>query len=242
MKAIMLIAGKGTRLQPLTDFVPKCCLPIAGVPLLHIWFRTLEAAGIDELMLNPSHRLPEVRASVFAGSPRFPSIVLRNEIEPIGTAQTLLRFADKIDEDFLVVYGDVLTNINLKYLIKTHKNKKALVTMLAYDTPNPSQKGIISVDSKGWATDFQEKPEHPEGNLAFSGIFIAKPEFLSHIHSGNDMIPKDTDIGNHVFPRIIQHGQSFFVYHDPSVYIKDIGTISDYLSCQHEWCKLNKES
>lgn len=236
MIAIMLIAGRGTRLQPLTTYVPKCCLPVAGVPLLHIWFRKLEQVGVDELLLNPlCEHVSYIDACIFPGSPRF-RIVIRSEKEPMGTARTLMRFVDRInnfldkEDDFLVVYGDVLTDLNLTYLYEIHTHQKAIVTMQLYETANPQQKGVITLDDKGWVTEFQEKPENPKSNLAFSGVFFAKPELLSYIDEN------DVDLGTDVLPKVVADGKKCFAYHDPSTtYVRDIGTIPDYLACQTEW-------
>lgn len=234
MKAMMLIAGRGTRLAPLTDYVPKCCLPIAGVPLLHIWIRKLEAAGVTEVILNPSHGAKFVMGCFRAAIPRFSSMTFRSEKEPLGTAQTILRNADWVrGEDFLVVYGDVLTNIDLSVLEAAHKKKQSLVTMQAYLTGTPSAKGILTVDEKGWATDFVEKPVEPVSNLAFSGIFCAKPEFLDEIAE------KDVDLGSDVLKKLTRKKKKCFVCHDAEVYFKDIGTIPDYLRCQVDWRQLN---
>ena len=235
MKAIMLVAGKGTRLAPLTNYIPKCCLPIAGVPLLHIWLNRIMMLGIYDVLLNPSHFPYYIKASVMSTILAHMRVHLHYEKEPLGTAQTLRKASKWIDgDDFLVIYGDVLTNLNIRNLIKTHRRRRALITAFAYETTVPEEKGVFTVDSRGWATDFQEKPENPESNLAFSGVFVAKAEFLEHIRK------KDVDLGFDVLPRVIKDGKNCFVYVDPTVYIKDIGTISDYLQCQTEWRKLNE--
>jgi mannose-1-phosphate guanylyltransferase len=236
MKAMMLIAGRGTRLQPLTDYVPKCCLPVAGIPLLHIWLEKLQDACIKDVLLNPSWGAKYVEKTIMSFSLGPLRVTLRPEKEPIGTAQTLLRNADWIGhESFLVIYGDVLTNARLSRLMKTHNRRKPLLTMQTYETKHPEQKGAVEINGKGWMTGFEEKPEKPRSNLVFSGIFAAKPGFLSHIKK------TDVDLGTDVFPRVIDDSEKNCpVYHDPEIYFKDIGTIPDYLACQAEWKELNQ--
>jgi mannose-1-phosphate guanylyltransferase len=150
MRAIMMIAGRGTRLQPLTDYIPKCCLPVAGTPLLHIWLKKLQDAQITDVLLNPSWGTRYVEKTVLSFPLGKLRITLRPEKEPVGTAQTLLRNRDWIgNEPFLVIYGDVITTLNLEYLFKTHSRKKGLVTTFVYPTKRPRQKGIITIDDKG---------------------------------------------------------------------------------------------
>ena len=238
MKAVILIAGEGSRLKPLTNYIPKCCLPIAGVPLLHIWIKNLLAAHVTEILLNPSHRDSEyVRKTVMSGIP-IPRITMHPERKPLGTARTIWRNRDWIgDDDFFIIYGDVLTNLNVWLLGETHKTQsESILTVTTYETDKPKQKGIFEVQN-GWAIGFEEKPEEPVNNLAFAGIAVAGKGFLECLKQ------RYVDIGLDVLPRIINKKQPpcVFVHHDPSVYFKDIGTIPDYLSCQAEWRQLERE-
>ena len=235
MKAIIMIAGEGTRLKPLTNYIPKCCMPIAGVPLLHIWIKNLMAAHVKDILLNPCHGIKYVQKSVMSGIP-IPTITIRPECKPLGTAQTILRNTDWIgDDDFFIIYGDVLTNLNVWRLSKTHMihREQSVLTVAAYETSKPRQKGILDVKN-GWAYKFEEKPTNPTSNLAFAGVAVAGNSFLEHIKSS------DIDIGHDVLPRLVNPEKPrVFAYHDSSLYYKDIGTIPDYLACQSEWRQLN---
>lgn len=238
MKAIILIAGEGSRLKPLTNYIPKCCLPIAGVPLLHIWIKNLLAAHVTDILLNPSHRdMDYVMKTVMAGIP-IPRITSHPEREPLGTARTIWRNRDWIgNDDFYIIYGDVLTNFNVWLLAKTHRiQKESILTVVTYATNQPQQKGIFAFNN-GWATDFEEKPEEPMSNLAFAGVAVAGKRFVECLKQ------RYVDIGLDVLPRIINKQESprVFIHHDPSLYFKDIGTIPDYLSCQAEWKQLSVE-
>jgi mannose-1-phosphate guanylyltransferase len=242
MKAFLLIGGRGTRLKPLTDYIPKCCLPVAGVPLLHLWLRKLDIFGVTHILLNPLYEFqPQVLECVEQYRDTHPelkaTICFRSEYEPIGTAQTVKCNIDSIDEEnFLVIYGDILTNIDLKYLHYIHEKNNAIVTMQVNDVDNPSMKGVVTRDAEYWATDFQEKPENPESNLAFSGIFCAKKKIIEFI------TPKYMDFGYDVFPKMIKDGKHCMTLRDPITYFRDIGTIEDYLDCQAEWRRLNGQA
>ena len=227
MKAVMMIAGKGTRLKPLTDYVPKCCLPIAGEPLLHIWLKKLKASGIEHILLNPSYGQSYVQETVLKAPVRFSQVILKPEAEPIGTAQTLLRNRDWIgDDDFLIIYGDVLTNLCLDCLCAKDGTKEPLMTLATYTTDKPKEKGIIAVGEDGWCEDFAEKPEKPLGNLAWAGIALARNNLLNHI-------PEDAiDLGSDVLPKLITSMRVFYRKH---TYFQDIGTPPGYLKAQTEW-------
>lgn len=231
MKAMILIAGKGTRLAPLTDYVPKCCLPIAGVPLLHIWLRELRRSGVDDVLINPSHGAKYITKSVLnSGCLPKKRLTIRTEREPKGTADTIREAADWVNkEPFFIIYGDVLTNLYLGSLAHDYDKHHALLTLTAYTTDQPEQKGILSLDDDGWVTSFTEKPEHPEGNLCFAGIAWAGPEFVREITD------EDVDLTGDVFPRIVGKMR---VCDTGLTYFRDIGTIPDYLACQTEWRKV----
>jgi len=245
LKAVILIAGEGSRLKPLTDYIPKCCMPIAGVPLLHIWIKKLLEAGVGEILLNPCGVTQEVMESIFSLKLHINPIHIVPERKPLGTAGTLWKNREWLqDDDFIVIYGDVLTNLSLEKLISVHGHCwDGLMTAATYRTDRPKQKGILEmichshsyhVDAQGWAVSFHEKPENPESELAFAGIAIAKPELLSHITK------KDFDLTGDVLTRIVNDvDERIWVYYDPKWYFKDIGTIPDYLACQSEWRQLD---
>ena len=235
MKAIMLIAGPGTRLKPLTDYIPKCCLPVAGEPLLHIWLRKLKQSGVDNVFLNPSSRY-FVYIMETSQNGHIPTITMKAEPEPLGTAGTIWHNKEWFDnEQFFIIYGDVLTDISLPQLLAAHeKHKDALLTIAAYRTDEPDQKGIITFDGDRRATSFEEKPENPQSDYAFSGIAVAECSIIEHLSK------KDFDFSADVLPRLIDTGR-VYVYYNPKTYYKDIGTIPDYLQCQFDWRAIRVE-
>src|SRR5215813_5527409 len=127
MKAFILAAGSGTRLRPLTDSVPKCLLPIQGAPLLKIWLENCAAAGISDVLVNVHSHAGKIRD--FARTHKVPvQVHIAEEEELLGSAGTLAANREFVsgEEIFLVLYGDVLTNVNLAELLSFHRQKTVI--------------------------------------------------------------------------------------------------------------------
>lgn len=227
MKAFLLAAGLGTRLRPLTDHVPKCMVPIQGVPLLQIWLQLCRNHGIDEVLVNV-----HAHAQVVQDFLREQSIVQAtafNEPTLLGSAGTLRANRKWVEDekDFYILYADVLTNVNLTLLRETHCSHAGLATLGVQHTTQPQSCGIVEQDGTGCVVGFEEKPAHPRGTLAFTGVMIAKPEALVKI-------PDETtpcDIGFHLLPRLLG---SMYV-HRVDEYLQDIGGPEQYNVAQREW-------
>lgn len=234
MKAFLLAAGNGTRLRPLTNSIPKCLVPIGGVPLLTIWLDWCAEHGITEVLLN-SHALHEqVRAytDAYRGPVR---ITLTYEPELLGSAGTLALNRDfvKGEADFAVLYADVLTDCDFGALLAFHRSRNAAVTLGTYRVPNPTECGIIATDERGLITEFEEKPAVPKSDLAFSGIMIGTSALMNHLP---DYAP--ADIGGTVLPRLV--GQMYAI--PVTGYVRDIGTLEKYQQGQQEWESIHAAS
>jgi mannose-1-phosphate guanylyltransferase len=227
MKAFILAAGNGTRLRPLTDRVPKCLLPIRGVPLLEIWLENCRSAGITDVLVNAHPHADQIRA--FARQANLPARVhVVEEKNLLGSAGTLGENRSFVHGEgaFFVLYGDVLTNVSLAGLMEFHSRRKKLATLGIYQVADPSRCGIVTTDDDGIVHRFVEKPARPETNWAFAGIMIASPRIL-------DFVPADrpADIGFHLLPHLIGH-MSACVIGD---YLLDIGTLDNYRAAQSSW-------
>jgi mannose-1-phosphate guanylyltransferase len=226
MKAFILAAGHGTRLRPLTNSVPKCLLPIQGVPLLEIWLNHCKAAGITDVLINAHAHPKAVRE--FAAAQK--NIYLRIAEEPqlLGSAGTLAENRDFVagEKTFLILYGDVLTNIDLRRMLEFHEQKKLSTTICIYQVPDPTRCGIVSVDENAVVQSFVEKPAQPAGNWAFSGIMVANADIL-------DLLPehRPADIGFDLLPKLVGRMAAY----KSSAYILDIGTLENYQSAQKSW-------
>src|ERR1700683_1015291 len=227
MKPFLLAAGLGTRLKPLTDRVPKCLLPIRDTPLLGIWLDLCRRHGITEVLVNAHSHAGMVKEYV-ANSKSGLSIHISEEPTLLGSAGTLRANYDWVasEREFFVLYGDVLTNVDLTELLEFHREREMAATIGLYEVTNPSQCGIVSVDQDGMVRDFVEKPAKPASNLAFTGILIATPAIFESVPH---QLP--SDIGFDVLPKLIGRMAAFKV----TDYLVDIGTAEKYERVQTTW-------
>jgi len=227
VKAFLLAAGQGSRLRPITDAIPKCLVPIRGVPLLSIWLQLCERNGIEEVLINLHSHAPAVCDFLrrHSGGPRIRIVV---ESELLGSAGTLRANRDWVrsDEMFWVFYADVLNAADLEAMLTSHRRRNPAATLGVYEVPDPSRCGIVVTDKDGVIQNFVEKPHQPVGNLAFSGIMIGTREVL-------DAIPEQTpaDIGFHVLPQLAGRMLAYPIRD----YLIDIGTLENYQKAQATW-------
>ena len=233
MKAFLLAAGNGTRLRPFTDHTPKCLLPISGVPLLQIWLENCRASGIGEVLINVHSHASQVKEFV-ARQNRGVKITIVEEKELPGSAGTLAENRAFVagEEDFFVLYADVLTNIDLGAMLALHLSRRLPATLGVYQVPDPQRCGIVTIDEHGIVQGFVEKPEKPQSNLAFSGVMIAKPQVL-------ELLPleRPADIAFHLLPRLVGKMAACPI----SSYLLDIGTIENYQLAQSTWPALSQK-
>ena len=227
MKAFLLAAGHGTRLRPLTDHIPKCLVPVRGVPMLRIWLELCALHGITDVLVNLHSHASMVRD--FIRSEKTPvNVQLSEEQQLLGSAGTLHANRKWVDEEgaFWVLYGDVLTSMNLSAMLHFHKLHGLSTTIAVSEVKDPCRCGIVGVDRNRIVRSFVEKPSHPESTLAFSGVMVARPDVL-------DLIPrtKCADIGYDVLPQLI-HNMAAFPVND---YLIDVGTMDNYEIAQNTW-------
>lgn len=227
MKSFLLAAGSGSRLRPLTDTVPKCLLPIRGVPLLQIWLQNCAIAGISEMLINVCSHAQKIKE--FLNQQNLPVRVrVAEEKELLGSAGTLAENREFLrgEREFFVLYGDVLTNVSLAAMRSFHRNRNLQATVGVYQVPDPTQCGIVTTDDQGVVTSFVEKPAHSASNWAFSGVMIADPEII-------DLVPaqRPADIGFHLLPLLVGQMAAYPI----SDYLLDIGTLVNYDAAQSSW-------
>jgi len=238
MKAMILAAGQGTRVRPLTYELPKPMVPILGKPVMEYLVEELARHGVDEIMVNVSH-LPDQIEHYFGDGRRwgvnigysFEGYIEEGEIvaQPVGSAGGLKRiqdFSGFFDDTFIVVCGDALIDLDLTRAVRRHWQRGAAASICAHKVPQSrvSNYGVVVCDTDGRIESFQEKPavEEARSNLVNTGIYIFEPEIL-------DLIPsdRDYDIGGELFPDIVERGMPFYAIHEPFNWI-DIGRLSDY--------------
>ncbi len=228
MRALLLAAGRGTRLRPLTDTVPKCLVRIRGRALLDYWLDLLFGCGeVDRLLINTHHLAAAVRYHV-AASRWQDRIDITYEHILYGTAGTVYANRQWLGRGpYLVAHADNLTNFDLKAFVRRHHNRPSgcLMTMLAYRTNTATDCGIIWRNGDGVLTEFTEKPARPTGNLANAAVYIFdRPPILC----GFDEFT--ADLSTEVLPHMI--GRAYVVEHHG--YHLDIGTPERLALANHD--------
>lgn len=224
MKAILLAAGLGTRLKPITNDTPKCLVPIAGKPLLEYWLESLVSLGVSEILIN-THYLAEKVEAYIQSSQYAPYVTLFNEPALLGTLNTLResRFFVK-NEDFILAHADNLCICNWQSFIKSFEQRpdKCLGTMMLFQTDSPQSCGIVEVDKKGILQAFHEKVQLPPSNLANAAIYI----FESKVYELLEMMERDTnDISLDLMPHLIGKLNTW----NNDGYLRDIGTVDSLI-------------
>ena len=230
MKAFLLAAGNGTRMKPLTDTMPKCLLPIRGIPLLGIWLDLCRRYGIDEVLIS-THSHGETVRKYVQSNDRGLAVRVTYEQTLLGSGGTLLENRAWADSEpvFWILYADVLTNTNLTRVLDFHYLRGQIATIGVYEVSNPKDCGIVTIDESGIVRDFIEKPSNPTSNLAFAGIMIATPAIFDLISP-----PLPTDIGFHLLPKLVGEMAAYSI----SDYLTDIGTPEKYVQAQQSWPSL----
>jgi mannose-1-phosphate guanylyltransferase len=228
VKAVLLAAGVGTRLRPLTDTTPKCLLRIGNRTLLDIWLDALAGIGVTEVLLNTHHLAGQVREHVAARTSG-PAVRLSHEPELLGSAGTLVANRDFVEgEDmFLAINADNLTDFDLELLVKEHRAGDAIATLTLFHAPNPSACGIVEVAPDGRMTGFVEKPADPPGDLANAGVYAFAPAVLDLIDE-----PLPRDIGFDLLHRLVGRARAVDM---AGAYFIDIGTPAALASARDEW-------
>jgi mannose-1-phosphate guanylyltransferase len=230
MRALLLAAGFGTRLRPITNQIPKCLVPICGKPLLGYWLDLLLPNGVDRVLIN-THYLPVAVQSYIAASPWRNSIDMVYEDELLGTGGTVLRNRDFFrNEPFIVAHADNLTRFDSRRFFEAHARRPigVEITMMTFDTDMPQTCGIVEQDERCVVTAFHEKSVSPPGNRASAAVYIFEPsviDFLADI--GREVI----DLSLEVLPHYIGRIQTF---HNVD-YHRDIGTLESLACAEREF-------
>lgn len=235
MKTLLLAAGLGTRLRPITNTIPKCLVPINGKPLLEYWLENLSKFGITEFLINTSYLYNQVEDFI-KNSQYKKNTTLIHEVELLNTGGTLLSNKDFFnDEPFMLVHADNLSFCNFNDFIDAHKNrpKYTEITMMLFKSDNPSSCGIVQLDENHVVQKFYEKVENPPSNLANGAVYICEPSVLEFLESINK---KDIDFSNEVLPHYMGKINTFM----NNNYHRDIGSIESYAVSQIEILEILK--
>ena len=231
MKAVVLAAGKGTRLYPLTGETPKPMAPVADTPIIEHIFSLLATHGVREVRVNV-HYLADAMLEAYGEESTMNgmSVRLSREEALLGTAGGAKRLARGFDDTFVVVSGDALTDIDIGALAGFHREKGALATIALRRVNGTSEFGVVETDEDGGILGFQEKPKPEEAisTLANTGIYVLEPRALEYIPDGAFF-----DFAKDVFPKFLENGERFVGYQG-DFYWSDIGTLEAYRQAQHD--------
>lgn len=230
MRALLLAAGLGTRLRPLTDIVPKCLVPIHDRPLLDYWLDGLVEGGIEEVLIN-THYLADAVVGHVAQSRWKDRVTLVHEEALRGTGGTILaNRAFFSDEAFLVAHADNLTELDVSAFRARHANRPEdiVMTMALFRTDAPETCGIVIEDAGGVVREFHEKSSEPHGDLANGAVYIFEPEVVDFMASlGSTNVDLSTEVIPHFMGRILGY--------EVEGYYRDIGTIESLERARREF-------
>jgi NDP-sugar pyrophosphorylase family protein len=228
MKAMILAAGEGTRLRPLTSDRPKPMLDLAGRPLIAHLIELLRRHGVTEIAVNLHHKPEALQSYLGDGAALGVRITYSYEDALMGTAGAVKKIARFFDERFFVLYGDVLTDMDLSSLASFHLRQRPLLTMALHRAEDPTRCGIVEIDTRGRVKRFVEKPAPPDvfSPWANAGVYVIEPEALR-------WVPEDAffDFGSDLIPLLIQENAPVMGYVSAG-YFLDIGSPARYQQAQ----------
>lgn len=223
MRALLLSAGLGTRLRPLTESIPKCLVPIKGKPLMEYWLDMFCKAGITPVLVN-LHYLHEQVDTYVRSSPYGEYVKTVYEENLLGTGGTLLKNRAFFENDqIFLAHGDNLSIFNMNAFIDAHNSRPACceITMMTFETETPQSCGIVELDQNKVVCAFHEKVSNPPGNLANGAVYIIEPSIFDYLENlGENVI----DFSTEVLPKYLG---KIYTYHNRQ-YHRDIGTPESY--------------
>ena len=240
MKTVIMAGGKGTRISSIASDIPKPMIRIGDKPVLELEIESLKRQGLKDFIITISH-LGNVITDYFKDGSEFGvNIEYYNEEKPLGNAGALFQLKDKLDDDFLLINGDVLFDIDVNRFIEYHKANKGLVTLLTHPNNHPYDSGLIITDSDKkvikWLTKEDPRPDYYK-NRVNAGIHILSPEVL------NQKIDKEKiDLDRDVLKPLCGTGK--MIAYDSSEYVKDMGTPERYAEVCKDYLsgKVNRRS
>jgi mannose-1-phosphate guanylyltransferase len=238
MKAMILAAGKGTRVRPITHTIPKPMIPILQKPVMEFLLELLREHGFNEVMVNVSHLAEEIE-NYFRDGQRFgveiaysfegrieDGELIGDALGSAGGLKKIQNFQRFFDDTFVVLCGDALIDLDLSEAVRRHREKGALASLITKRVPmeQVSSYGVVVTDDDGRVRSFQEKPDVADAasNMINTGIYIFEPEVLEYVPSG---VP--FDIGSDLFPKLVQSGAPFYALPMEFEWV-DIGKVPDY--------------
>lgn len=230
MKAVILVGGEGTRLRPLTCNITKAMVPILNKPFLEHLLGYLKGHGITDIILAMSYLPHGIQGHLGDGAGLGVSLSYLIEEEPLGTAGAVKNAERYLDETFLMLNGDVFTDLDITSAIDFHRKRKAAATIAVTPVDDPTAYGLIETGKGGRITRFLEKPRREEvtTNMINAGIYVLEPDILARIPPD-----KKVSIERETFQRLLAKGEPMYAYSSPAYWL-DMGTPEKYLKLNHD--------
>lgn len=225
MKAVILIGGEGTRLRPLTYEVPKAMVPVLNRPFLEHTFAYLKNYGVGDVILALGY-LPEVVQNYFGdGSGSGVRLTYAVEDSPLGTAGAVKNVEQCLDSTFVVLNGDVFSDIDVADMLALHRDKRAKVTIALTWVDDPCAFGVVETDGAGRVKRFVEKPSPDQvtSHWINAGIYLVEPEVLQHVPPNTRFM-----FEKGLFPLLLELGEPIYGYSSGGYWL-DMGTPGKYL-------------
>ena len=242
LNVLLLAAGIGTRLRPITDTVPKCMVPIMGRPLLGYWIELLfskkikaPVGPINKVFIN-THYLAESVNKYVNTSAHLDKLSTIHEEVLLGTAGTLVKHISKFKgHDLLLAHADNLTLFDVNAFVAKHQNRPAncIATMMTFKTDDPQSCGIVELDSQGLALSFHEKVQNPPGNLANAAVFLFSSEAIETIERMSLNIEL-FDVSLDIVPSFLGKMSTY----QNSIYHRDIGNTLSLAEAEKEFPRI----
>lgn len=230
MKGVVLAGGEGRRLRPLTKSRPKPLLPVAGRPCIEFVLKSLVRSGVTDVVITAGFLAEAIPATIGDGAQYGASVSYGFEDEPAGTAGSVKRVAESLDDTFVVAMGDVLVDLDVRPLIEFHRQRKSKVTIALTEVDDPTEYGIVGLAGDGRIERFKEKPTAEEAfsRLVNAGIYVIEPDVL-------DLIPdhEPFDFSKNVFPLALAKGLPLYGRKMEGVWV-DIGRPQDLIRANVE--------
>lgn len=226
MKAVIMVGGLGSRLRPFTQVIPKPLLPIGDETVLDITAKKLKSHGFKEIILATNYKADLFKSYCGDGSKYDLSVTYSQEDKPLGTSGPLTLLKDKLTEDFLVINGDVLTNLDFAHLMKFHQDNKADFTLVTKELEFPLAYGVIKSENDR-VINLEEKSNIKSEINA--GIYIISPNALKELPEGHSLM---TDF----IKDLIKKGKKVYRYKLEGYWL-DIGQTKDYEQAQEDFAK-----
>jgi len=231
MKALILAAGFGTRLKPITDVIPKPLIPILNTPVIEYNINFLKFHGIKDIYINIHHHSEQIKDVLGNGTRFGVSITYLQEQEILGTGGAIASLKGIIDETFVVINSDTIFDFSLESMIDFHNERKSMATIAVVPAPNSDVRSVVTVNDDGVVTRMRDSSFFsplPEGNSIFIGVHVIEPKLLEYIPS-----EIFTSITANIYAGIVADRNTISAYAINGRWW-DMGTVESYLKCNFE--------